>query len=229
MSDIQGRLDAIRRRIDTACQRAGRAESEVSLIAVSKRQPVDAIRAALAAGQTAFGENYLQEGMDKQAELAEPGISWHFVGPIQSNKTRAAAANFDWVHTVDRLKIAQRLAQHRVESNRDQPLDCCLQVNVSGEASKAGAEPDEVPKLAREIAALDGLRLRGLMTLPEPADDEASQRAPFAELRRLRDDLRADGLELDTLSMGMSADLEAAILEGATLVRIGTAVFGPRD
>ncbi len=229
MTDTDGHLAAVHERLRNACRRAGRNPEDVGLIAVSKRQTVAAIRDAYAAGQRAFGENYLQEGLDKQQALAELAISWHFVGPLQSNKTKAAAEHFDWVHTVDRLKIAQRLAQHRHASATDAPLDCCIQVNLSGETSKSGATAAELPELAHAVARLPGLRLRGLMTLPEPADNEADQRAPFAELRRLLEELRSEGLALDTLSMGMSADLEAAILEGATLVRIGTAVFGPRD
>lgn len=229
MSETANRLAEVRDRIVHACERAERDPAEVSLIAVSKRQPVEAIRAAFEAGQTAFGENYLQEGTDKQDALADLPINWHFVGPLQSNKSKTAAERFDWVHTVDRYKIAQRLARDRQAAGLTEPLDCCIQVNVSGEASKSGVAPDSVDALAKSMAELPGLRLRGLMTLPEPADDETRQRAPFARLRELQEGLRADGLALDTLSMGMSADLEAAILEGATLVRIGSAVFGPRD
>jgi pyridoxal phosphate enzyme (YggS family) len=229
MTDTNAHLAAVYERIRNACQRAGRDPASVGLIAVSKRQPTDAIRDAYSAGHRAFGENYLQEGLDKQQALTDLAISWHFVGPLQSNKTKAAAEHFDWVHTVDRLKIAQRLAHHRDEAAADAPLNCCIQVNLSGEASKSGVSADTVPELAHAVAALPGLRLRGLMTLPEPADDETAQRAPFARLRELLEGLRGDGLELDTLSMGMSDDLEAAVLEGATLVRVGTAVFGPRD
>jgi len=229
MTDTEAHLTAVRDRIDRACRQAERSPSEVDLIAVSKRQPTSAMRAAFAAGQVAFGENYLQEGLDKQAELDDLAIQWHFVGPLQSNKTKAAAEHFDWVHTIDRLKIAQRLSRDRQAGATTTPLQCCIQVNVSGEASKSGVAPGDVVGMAHEVADLPGLRLRGLMALPEPAEDEASQRAPFAALRRHQAALRDSGLELDTLSMGMSTDLEAAILEGATLVRIGTAVFGPRD
>jgi len=229
MTDTEAHLTAVRDRIDRACRQAERSPSEVDLIAVSKRQPTSAMRAAFAAGQVAFGENYLQEGLDKQAELDGLAIEWHFVGPLQSNKTKAAAEHFDWVHTIDRLKIAQRLSRDRQAGATTTPLQCCIQVNVSGEASKSGVAPGDVVGMAHEVADLPGLQLRGLMALPEPAEDEASQRAPFAALRRRHEALRDSGLELDTLSMGMSTDLEAAILEGATLVRIGTAVFGPRD
>ncbi len=184
----------------------------------------------MAAGQRAFGENYLQEALDKMQEVArlqpDTALSWHFIGPIQSNKTRPIAENFHWVHTVERLKIAQRLSEQRPPELG--PLDICLQVNISGEASKSGAREQELPELARQVAALPNLRLRGLMAIPEPTDDEAQQRAAFARLRRLFDSLRADGLLLDTLSMGMSGDLAAAIAEGATIVRIGSAIFGAR-
>jgi pyridoxal phosphate enzyme (YggS family) len=186
------------------------------------------VREAAVAGQRAFGENYVQEAIDKKAELAgldaEPGLEWHFIGPLQSNKTRPVAENFAWVHSVDRLKIAERLSAQRPPDRA--PLQICLQVNVSGEASKGGCSPAEVPALAHAIAALPRLRLRGLMAIPEPSDDPARQREPFAVLRRLRDAL---DIELDTLSMGMSHDLEAAIMEGATIVRIGTAIFGQRN
>jgi pyridoxal phosphate enzyme (YggS family) len=229
MSETANRLAGVTNRIQRACERAGRDPAEVGLIAVSKRQPVEAIREAFEAGQTAFGENYLQEGLDKQQALADLPINWHFVGPLQSNKTKMAAEHFDWVHTLDRYKIAQRLSRDRQAAGRVEPLDCCIQVNVSGEASKSGVSPEDVGALAHDVAALPGLRLRGLMTLPEAAEDETRQRTPFAHLREFHERLRAEGLALDTLSMGMSGDLEAAILEGATLVRIGSAVFGPRD
>ena len=224
--DIAQRLAAVRQRIRNAETSYGRASGSVALLAVSKRQPVEALRAALAEGQYAFGENYLQEGAEKREALADTPIEWHFVGAIQSNKTRAVAEGFDWVHTVDRLKIARRLSEQRPA---DRPaLQCCLQVNVSGEASKSGAEPDQVRELAHAIAELPHLTLRGLMTLPEAVTDFDAQRAAFRQLRELQADLVEDGLALDTLSMGMSNDLEAAVAEGATMVRLGTAVFGPR-
>jgi len=183
---------------------------------------------AHAAGQRAFGENYLQEALDKIAALKDraPDIEWHFIGPIQSNKTRPIAENFAWVHSVDRLKIAQRLSEQRPAALA--PLNICIQVNVSGEASKSGCAPQDLPALAHAVAALPGLRLRGLMAIPEPASSEAEQRRPLRQLRELAEQLRAEGLALDTLSMGMSADLAAAIAEGATMVRIGTAIFGER-
>ncbi|WP_459625559.1 YggS family pyridoxal phosphate-dependent enzyme, partial [Burkholderia sp. 3C] len=186
-------------------------------------------RDAHAAGQRAFGENYVQESLDKIAALAalRDTLEWHFIGPLQSNKTRPVAEQFDWVHSVDRLKIAQRLAEQRPAHLP--PLNVCVQVNVSGEASKSGVEPAEAAALARAVAALPSLRLRGLMAIPEPAGDLDTQRAPHRRLRELFDTLNAGGLALDTLSMGMSADLEAAVLEGATLVRVGTAIFGARD
>nr|MBF0682505.1 YggS family pyridoxal phosphate-dependent enzyme [Pseudomonas sp.] len=189
-----------------------------------KTQPAEALRESNAAGLAHFGENYLQEALEKQASLADLALTWHFIGPIQSNKTKAIAAHFDWVHSVDRLKIAQRLSEQRPAQLP--PLNVCLQVNVSGEASKSGCAPDEVEALANAVAALPGLRLRGLMAIPEPSDDPAEQHAAFARLSQLQKQL---DLELDTLSMGMSQDLEAAIAEGATWVRIGTALFGARD
>lgn len=186
------------------------------------------MRAAFEAGQRAFGENYVQEGLAKIASLADlrGEIEWHFIGPLQSNKTKLVAEQFDWVHSIDRLKIAERLSAQRPEGAK--PLNVCVQANVSGEASKSGVEPHDAAALAHAVAALPGLRLRGLMAIPEPADTLDAQRAPHARLRELMSALRADGLDLDTLSMGMSADLEAAVLEGATMVRIGTAIFGAR-
>ena len=228
MTTIAANLQAVRARIAAACIAAGRPLEAVRLLAVSKTWPAASVREAAVAGQRAFGENYVQEAIDKKAELAgldaEPGLEWHFIGPLQSNKTRPVAENFAWVHSVDRLKIAERLSAQRPPDRA--PLQICLQVNVSGEASKGGCSPAEVPALAHAIAALPRLRLRGLMAIPEPSDDPARQREPFAVLRRLRDSL---GLDLDTLSMGMSHDLEAAIMEGATIVRIGTAIFGQRN
>ena len=224
MSTIANNIAKVAARIREAAQAAARNPDEVHLLAVSKTQPAAAIRQACQAGLHDFGENYLQEALEKQADLADLPLTWHFIGPIQSNKTKAIAEHFDWVHSVDRLKIAQRLSDQRPGSLP--PLNICLQVNVSGEASKSGCEPQDVPQLAHAIAALPRLRLRGLMAIPEPTDDPAEQRAAFARLRHLQAELQMD---LDTLSMGMSQDLEAAIAEGATWVRIGTALFGARD
>ena len=228
-SHIARHLDEVRQRIAKAAADASRNPSSVALLAVSKTFPAEDVRAAFDAGQRAFGENYVQEAVAKITELAElrREIEWHFIGPLQSNKTKIVAENFDWVHSVDRLKIAQRLSEQR--PNHLAPLNVCLQVNVSGEASKSGVVPDEALTLAHAIAALPNLTLRGLMAIPEPAGTLDEQRAPHRRLRELMEALRADGLELDTLSMGMSADMEAAILEGATMVRIGTAIFGARD
>lgn len=223
MSTIANNIAKVAARIREAAQAAGRDPDTVGLLAVSKTQPAEAIREANGAGLSDFGENYLQEALEKQADLADLALTWHFIGPIQSNKTRAIAAHFDWVHSVDRLKIAQRLSEQR--PTELPPLNVCLQVNVSGEASKSGCAPQDVAELARAIATLPNLRLRGLMAIPEPTDDRAEQHAAFARLRQLQ---QALALELDTLSMGMSQDLEAAIAEGATWVRIGTALFGAR-
>ncbi|RKP51035.1 YggS family pyridoxal phosphate-dependent enzyme [Trinickia fusca] len=229
MPDLAQPLDAVHRRIEQAARDARRDPGSVKLLAVSKTFPAEDVRAAHAAGQRAFGENYVQEALDKIEALADlrADLEWHFIGPLQSNKTRPVAEQFDWVHSVDRLKIAQRLAEQRPAHLP--PLSVCLQVNVSGEATKAGVAPDEVAALAHAIAALPSLRLRGLMSIPEPAANLAAQREPHRLLRTLFEQLRADGLALDTLSMGMSGDLEAAVLEGATIVRIGTAIFGTRD
>jgi pyridoxal phosphate enzyme (YggS family) len=230
MSTIAHNLQAVDASIRAAASAAGRTRDDVQLLAVSKTFPAQAVLDAVAAGQTAFGENYLQEALDKiasvSAALPDRQISWHFIGPIQSNKTRPIATSFDWVHTVERLKIAQRLSEQRPDGSA--PLNICLQVNISGEASKSGVAPDELPALARLVAQLPRLRLRGLMAIPEPETDVARQRAAFAQLRALFEALRADGLELDTLSMGMSADMAAAIAEGATIVRVGSAIFGAR-
>lgn len=224
MSTIPESVAKVRARIREAAQASGRDPQSVQLLAVSKTKPASALREAFACGQRDFGENYLQEALAKQAELADLELTWHFIGPIQSNKTRTIAGHFAWVHAVDRLKIAQRLSEQRPTDLP--PLNLCLQVNVSGEASKSGCAPAELAELARAVAELPNLRLRGLMAIPEPTDDPAAQRAAFARLRELKDGL---GLDLDTLSMGMSHDLEAAIAEGATWVRIGTALFGARD
>lgn len=224
MSTIPESVAKVRARIREAAQASGRDPQSVQLLAVSKTKPASALREAFACGQRDFGENYLQEALAKQVELADLELTWHFIGPIQSNKTRAIAGHFAWVHAVDRLKIAQRLSEQRPTDLP--PLNLCLQVNVSGEASKSGCAPAELAALAGAVAELPNLRLRGLMAIPEPTDDPAAQRAAFARLRELKDGL---GLDLDTLSMGMSHDLEAAIAEGATWVRIGTALFGARD
>ncbi|WP_333985016.1 YggS family pyridoxal phosphate-dependent enzyme [Ectopseudomonas khazarica] len=224
MSTIAENIAKVGARIREAAQASQRNLQDIGLLAVSKTKPADAVREAHAAGLRDFGENYLQEALEKQAALSDLPLIWHFIGPIQSNKTRPIAEHFDWVHSVDRLKIAQRLSDQRPAHLP--ALNICLQVNVSLEASKSGCSPEELPELARAISALPNLRLRGLMAIPEASDDIAAQHAAFARLRQLRDDL---ALNLDTLSMGMSHDLEAAIAEGATWVRIGTALFGARD
>ncbi len=226
MSTIAERLAQVRQRIALAEQAYGRPTDSVSLLAVSKTKPVSAILAAIEAGQHAFGENYLQDALPKQEALAGHDIEWHFIGPIQSNKTKQIAAGFDWVHSLDREKIARRLNEQRPQSL--EPLNVCLQVNVSGEVSKAGAEPDEVLALARAVSAFPRLRLRGLMCIPAPADGLEAQRRPFRQLRELQELLLANAIPVDTLSMGMSGDLEAAVAEGSTLVRVGTDIFGAR-
>lgn len=231
MGSIGSNLQDVKKRIIHACAQAGRAEQTVTLLAVSKTFPADAVREAHAAGQQAFGENYVQEGLAKIEQLADlrPQLTWHLIGPLQSNKTRPVAEAFDWVHSVDRLKIAQRLADQRPAWLP--PLQLCLQVNISGEASKSGLAPAEVPAVAAAVAALppDRVQLRGLMAIPEPAADEAARRAPHRALQALLQAVNQQcGLALDTLSMGMSADLEAAVAEGATVVRVGTAIFGGR-
>ncbi len=226
MTTIGERLLAVRARIEAATQAAGRDPAGVALLAVSKTWPAEAVRAAAAAGQRAFGENYVQEGVDKAEALRALGLEWHFIGPLQSNKTRPIANAFDWVHSIDRLKIAERLSAQR--DVHLPALNVCIQVNVSGEDSKSGVAPDAVAALAQAVAALPRLRLRGLMCIPEPSADVALLRARFALLRRLRDELLGAGLVLDTLSMGMSHDIEPAIAEGATIVRVGTAIFGER-
>ncbi|WP_122573315.1 YggS family pyridoxal phosphate-dependent enzyme [Pseudomonas viridiflava] len=224
MSTIAANISTLEQRIRTASLAAQRDPASVGLLAVSKTKPSSALREAYAAGLRDFGENYLQEALGKQAELADLPLCWHFIGPIQSNKTRAIAENFAWVHSVDRLKIAQRLSEQRPEGL--EPLNICIQVNVSGEASKSGCTPEDLPALAAAISALPRLKLRGLMAIPEPTEDQAEQAAAFAAVRTLQNQL---DLPLDTLSMGMSHDLEAAIAQGATWVRIGTALFGARD
>jgi pyridoxal phosphate enzyme (YggS family) len=226
MATIALNLQTVHARIAAACAQAGREAAQITLLAVSKKQPVQTVRAAYAAGQRAFGENYVQEGADKIAALADlPGLQWHCIGPLQGNKTRLVAEHFDWAHGVDRLKIAERLSAQRPAGKP--PLNVCIQVNIDGGASKSGVAPTEALALAQAVHGLPGLRLRGIMTIPDPAPP-AQMRALHARARQLLDALRAAGLPLDTLSMGMSADLEAAIAEGATLVRVGTAIFGER-
>lgn len=228
MATIAENIQEVHRRIAAACALAHRPVESVTLLAVSKTFPADAVREAFDAGERSFGENYVQEALDKMDALADlrDRLQWHLIGPLQSNKTRVVAESFDWVHTVDRLKIAQRLSEQRPASLP--PLQLCLQVNISGEASKSGLTVDEVPEVARAVADLPRVRLRGLMAVPAPTGDAAAQRLPHARLRELLAGLQRDGLDVDTLSMGMTADLEAAIAEGATIVRVGTAIFGSR-
>jgi pyridoxal phosphate enzyme (YggS family) len=226
MTMIQIKLRQVHQRIAQACGQAGRAPQSVQLLAVSKTFGADAVVQAHAAGQTAFGENYIQEGVDKIRQLAHLPLQWHCIGPIQSNKTRLVAEHFDWVHTIDRLKIAQRLSEQRPAGLA--PLQMCIQVNVDGGTSKSGVTPAEALGLARDVAALPNVRLRGVMSIPEPAIDFIAACAVFTRVRTVFNALNAEGLGLDTLSMGMSADMEAAIHEGSTMVRVGTAIFGGR-
>jgi pyridoxal phosphate enzyme (YggS family) len=230
MTTIADKLQQVRTRIDAACKACGRDPTNVRLLAVSKTFPEAALRAAHAAGQTAFGENYVQEGVAKIEALADlrerGGIEWHCIGPLQSNKTRVVAEHFDWVHSVDRLKIAQRLSEQRPAHLP--PLQLCLQVNVDGGANKSGVPPQEALALARRVVELPNVRLRGLMAIPEPAEGFEEQRALFLRATALHEELRAAGIALDVLSLGMSADLEAAIAAGSTMVRVGTAIFGGR-
>ena len=223
---IADNLQGVRERIAQACQACGRPAAAVHLLAVSKTFGPEAVRQAWAAGQSAFGENYIQEAVDKITALADLALQWHCIGPIQSNKTRLVATHFDWVHSVDRLKIAQRLSEQRPPGLA--PLQVCIQVNIDGGPSKAGVAPSEVLELARHIQGLSNLRLRGLMTIPEPAPDFATACAVHAQTRALLEALNAQGFNLDTLSMGMSADLEAAVQSGSTMVRVGSAIFGRR-
>ena len=231
MTTIGDNLQSQRARLWRACEQAGRPRDAVRLLAVSKTFGPDAVRDALAAGQLAFGENYVLEGVDKIAAVhaagAVPGLEWHCIGPLQSNKTRPVAEHFDWVQSVDRLKIAQRLSEQRPAHLA--PLQVCLQVNVDGGANKSGVTPAELPVLAAAVAALPRLKLRGLMAIPEPAPDFESARTVFAQVRSLFDALNTQGLGLDTLSMGMSDDLEAAVAAGSTMVRVGRGVFGARS
>ena len=226
MTMIAKNLQTVRERIAAACGVAGRKPGAVHLLAVSKTFDAQAVAQAFAAGQTAFGENYIQEAVQKIVELRTLALQWHCIGPIQSNKTKLVAEHFDWVHTVDRLKIAQRLSEQRPAHLA--PLQVCIQVNVDGGASKSGVLPEEALALAQQVAALPHLRLRGVMSIPEPAPDFEAACAVFAKVKTVFDDLNAAGLALDTLSMGMSADLEAAIASGSTMVRVGTAIFGVR-
>ncbi len=227
MSAIADNLQAVQSRIARAALAAGRAPGDVHLLAVSKTWPLNCVLAAADAGQLAFGENYVQEAVDKKIAAIGRKLEWHFIGPLQSNKTRLVAEHFDWVHSIERLKIAERLSAQRPAGLP--PLQVCVQVNVSGEASKSGCAPEDTSALCRAVAILPNLHLRGLMAIPEPSDDVAEQRSAFRRLREIYEVLRAGGLPLDTLSMGMSHDLEAAVAEGATIVRIGTAIFGERN
>ena len=226
MTMIETQRQTVLDRIDAACRKTGRSATDVTLLAVSKTFPTAAVVEAFRAGQRAFGENYIQEGVEKIVALRDLPIEWHCIGPIQSNKTRLVAENFDWVHTVDRLKIAQRLSEQRPSDKA--PLQVCIQVNVDGGANKSGVTPEEALALAKQVALLPGLRLRGLMSIPEPAPDLVAAAAVLAKVRALFNALNEEGLALDTVSMGMSTDLEAAIHAGSTMVRVGSAIFGGR-
>jgi pyridoxal phosphate enzyme (YggS family) len=226
MTTIRNNLQKVHDRIAAACAGAQRDVNEITLLAVSKTFGADAVREAFDAGQTAFGENYIQEAVEKIGALRDVPLQWHCIGPIQSNKTRLVAEHFDWAHTVDRLKVAQRLSEQRPHALP--PLDVCIQVNIDGGETKFGVQAKEVVSLARDVAQLPRIRLRGLMTLPEPAPDYESQKAVHLRAKALFDELRQAGLDVDTLSMGMTADLEAAIAAGSTMVRVGTAIFGSR-
>ncbi len=228
MATISNNLQLVRERINQACSRVGRAPDSVTLLAVSKTFPAETVREAFHAGQRKFGENYVQEAVDKIAALADlrDQLEWHMIGPLQSNKTRLVAETFDWVHTIDRLKIAQRLSEQRPAHLP--PLQVCIQVNTSGEASKSGVAPAEALALAQAVSALPRLTLRGVMALPAPTEDPAVQKAELHEVRVVFDDLKSKGIPLDTLSMGMSADMEAAVEEGSSMLRVGTALFGKR-
>jgi hypothetical protein len=227
MSSIAQSLEEIRNRVTVLERRYGRTPGAVRVLAVSKTKPPEAVRAAAEIGQREFGENHVQDALTKLDALADMDLVWHFIGPIQSNKTRVIAARFHWVHSIDRAKIARRLNEQRPDGLP--PLEVCIQVNLSGETSKSGVEPQQVEELAEVLSELPRLRLRGLMTLPRPCDELEDQRRPFAALRGILETLNAGGLALDTLSMGMTNDMEAAIAEGATIIRIGTAIFGARE
>lgn len=226
MTQIRDKLQIIGTEIESAVEQYQRAKNSVQLLAVSKRHPIDAIKEAYHVGQTAFGENYVQELVEKAEALHELNIEWHFIGPLQSNKTKQVAAVASWVHTIDRVKIAQRLNDQRPENLP--PLSVCIQVNISGEETKSGVTGDELTELAQQISKMPHLCLRGLMAIPAPTNDFEKQREIFAKISALKDQLNQCGYHLDTLSMGMSGDMEAAIAEGATIVRIGTAIFGAR-
>jgi pyridoxal phosphate enzyme (YggS family) len=226
MTTIASNMQAVKAAMDGAARAAGRAPEAVELLAVSKTFPHEAVREAYQAGQRRFAESYVQESLHKMEALRDLPIEWHFIGPIQSNKTRPIAEHYAWVHSLDRLKIAERLSAQRPAGLP--PLQVCIEVNISGEASKSGVEPDDIEALAQTVAALPNLKLRGLMAIPAPTEDEAEQRAAFARLRDIFERLNKRGLQLDTLSMGMSHDFPAAIAEGATIVRVGTAIFGAR-
>lgn len=228
MPCIIDKLNSVQQQIDAAAAAAGRPASEITLLAVSKTRPANELRDAYAAGQRHFGENYLQESLEKIEALSELNdITWHFIGPIQSNKTRPIAEHFHWVHSVDRIKIARRLSEQRPDNLA--PLNICLQINIDGEESKAGCLPDDAQALADEIATLPNITLRGLMAIPQATSDPEQQANAFRRMQQLLTDLQPSHPDLDTLSMGMSGDMEAAIAQGATIVRIGTAIFGPRD
>jgi len=227
MTSIAANLQAVRARIFAACTNAGRAPESVQLLAVSKTWPASYISQAIAAQQRHFGENYVQEAIEKIAALGSETVEWHFIGPLQSNKTKLVAGNFAWVHSIDNLKTAQRLDNQRPPGFP--ALKICLQVNVSGESSKGGVSPEHALQLARDLSKLPNLSLRGLMAIPAATTETAVQREQFAMLREVKTEINRDGLDLDTLSMGMSHDLEAAISEGSTIVRIGTAIFGERQ
>jgi PLP dependent protein len=230
MNDIAGNLAAVHQRLEKACARAGRAVAAVRLVAVSKTFPAEAVAAAVAAGQRDFGENYLQEALAKIVAAGDARLCWHFIGPVQSNKTRDLAVRFDWVHGVERLKIAERLSAQRPETLP--ALNVCVQLNVSGEASKSGCAPEEAKALCAVVAGLPRLRLRGLMAIPAAVDDPEAARPAFRRLRELFEEIRNAGVagaDFDTLSMGMSGDFEVAVEEGATLVRVGSAIFGRRE
>jgi PLP dependent protein len=227
MTAILSNLQAVHASINAAALMAQRDTADITLLAVSKTVPAPLLREAYSLGQKAFGENFVQEALNKMRELQDLPLEWHFIGPLQSNKTRAIAENFSWVHSVDRYKIAQRLSDQRPENLP--PLNICLQINISGESTKGGVAPADAEALAIAISTLPRLKLRGLMAIPAPADELSEQRKPFAQMRALLATLNSAGLHLDTLSMGMSHDLTAAILEGATIVRVGTSIFGHRN
>lgn len=226
MSIIAENLKKVRSEIASSASNNGRDASEITLLAVSKTRPADDIRIAAQEGQMHFGENYLQESIEKINELKELKLCWHFIGPLQSNKTRSVAENFDWLHTLDRLKIAKRLSEQRPKDLA--PLNVCIQVNISHEESKSGCQPEELTTLIQEISELPNICVRGLMAIPKATQDPKEQQSAFAKMKALQLELQAKHPQLDTLSMGMSGDMEAAIAEGSTIVRIGTAIFGPR-